>query len=91
MKFYGNGNVWDKRNDKQLCEFVDGELETSDAYIINVLIEVGFKHDGEAPVIVDEPTEDVPAQISLEDVKAPEVPVPVKETKKISASKESRK
>jgi hypothetical protein len=37
MIFYGNGIVWDKENNKRLCKFVDGQLETDDKRIIEAL------------------------------------------------------
>ena len=30
MKFFGNGLVWDKDNNKNLCKFDNGEFETED-------------------------------------------------------------
>jgi len=32
--FLGNGIVWDKETNKQLCKFVDGKFETDDIAII---------------------------------------------------------
>ncbi len=34
MLFLGNGIVWDKETNKQLCKFVDGKFETDDIAII---------------------------------------------------------
>ncbi len=34
MIFLGNGIVWDKETNKQLCKFVDGKFETDDIAII---------------------------------------------------------
>ena len=47
MKFYGTGGtiVWDKENDKALCQFVDGELETKDKRIIDLLTKAGYRSD----------------------------------------------
>ena len=47
MKFYGIGGtiVWDKENDKALCQFVDGELETKDKRIIDLLTKAGYRSD----------------------------------------------
>ena len=47
MKFYGTGGtiVWDKENDKALCQFVDGEFETDDKRIIDLLIKAGYRSD----------------------------------------------
>ena len=42
MRFYGRGIVWDKENNKSLCSFTDGELETSDDRIIKILTELGY-------------------------------------------------
>lgn len=45
MKFYGRGKVWDKENKKILCEFVNGEFETTDERIIAILSEAGFQKE----------------------------------------------
>jgi len=47
MKFYGNGNeiIWDKENNKALCKFFNGNLETDDENVINYLISKNFKHE----------------------------------------------
>ena len=50
MKFYGKGIVWDKRNNKPLCRFANGELETKDIYTIQTLISLNFKHTGEIEI-----------------------------------------
>ena len=42
MKFYGNGIVWDAANNKALCKFMSGELETEDKRMQDILIEKGF-------------------------------------------------
>ena len=47
MKFYGVGGVWDKDNDKMLCNFVNGELETDDNDVISKLVALNYRHDGE--------------------------------------------
>ena len=47
MKFYGNGIVWNPSTNRQLCEFIKGELETNDKNVINQLIKRGYKYDGE--------------------------------------------
>lgn len=45
MKFYGNGIIWDKENNKKLCKFVNGVFETNDKRIIDTLVKSGFEHD----------------------------------------------
>lgn len=47
MKFYGHGIVWDKDNNKSLCEFENGEYETNDKREITLLTELGFECDEE--------------------------------------------
>lgn len=47
MKFYGNGIVWDGQKNRPLCEFKNGEYETSDNYKIDKLIKAGIRHDPE--------------------------------------------
>jgi len=66
MRFYGRGIVWDKENDRTLMKFVDGEFETDDPRITELLLAGGYKHDGkeEAPKKV-EVLPDVPAKEEL--------------------------
>jgi hypothetical protein len=45
MKFYGVGAVWDKDNEKVLCVFTNGELDTDDNDIISKLVALGYRHD----------------------------------------------
>lgn len=50
MKFLGTGIVWDKDNDRMLCEFKktglrQGELETFDKNLIKKLKELGYKYE----------------------------------------------
>jgi DNA integrity scanning protein DisA with diadenylate cyclase activity len=45
MLFKGKGGVWDAKQSKMLCEFVDGKFETDDKYIIDELIAIS-KRDG---------------------------------------------
>ena len=45
MKFYGNGIVWDTKNNKILCEFVKGEFDAKDLRVINELKKLGYKSD----------------------------------------------
>lgn len=45
MKFYGNGIVWDKQNNKRLCKFVNGEYETDDPRAIKILKFLYYKDD----------------------------------------------
>lgn len=51
MKFYGRGIVWDKENKKALCEFINGELETTDERIIKILSDAGYTKEETPPVI----------------------------------------
>lgn len=45
MKFFGIGVVWDKENNKALCSFENGELETNDERTIEKLSGLGYKSD----------------------------------------------
>ena len=45
MKFYGNGTVWDKDNNRALCSFVNGELETDDERVVAILQDLGYRSD----------------------------------------------
>ena len=49
MKFYGNGIVWDKSNNKPLFRFNNGVFETDEKTTIDKLIKSGYKHDGDFP------------------------------------------
>lgn len=45
MKFYGNGIVWDGQKNRPLCEFKNGEFDTSDNCKIEKLIKAGYSHE----------------------------------------------
>ena len=49
MLFYSNikgtNLVWNKDKDVLLCTFRNGVFETFDEFIIEHLIEIGYKHD----------------------------------------------
>ena len=47
MKFYGRGVVWDKENDKQLCEFVNGEFETDNERTATILHTLGYRSESD--------------------------------------------
>ena len=47
MKFKGNGIVWDADNDRVLCKFMGGELETEDVKTIKVLKDGGYAFEEE--------------------------------------------
>lgn len=47
MKFYGHGVVWDKENNKTLCRFENGILETNDDRVKTGLIARGYACDPE--------------------------------------------
>lgn len=46
-KFYGNNSeiVFDSNRDCVLCKFSNGELTTTDKYVIGRLRELGFKEE----------------------------------------------
>ena len=58
MKFYGNGAVWDAGCNRQLCKFINGELETEDEHIKSTLIRLGYPYEPEDPKINEIKTED---------------------------------
>lgn len=41
--FLGNGSVWDPKNDKNLCTFVDGKFSTDDKRTADILVKRGNK------------------------------------------------
>ena len=47
MKFFGNGIVWDKERSKKLCRFKDGVFETKEDRVKDILLDLGYDHDGE--------------------------------------------
>ena len=73
MKFYGNGIVWDKERNKALCTFKDGEFETKEDRVKDILLDLGYKHDGEIIEdveyeVTEEATEEVTEEV-VEDIK----------------------
>lgn len=62
MIFYGNGAVWNPKNNSRLCRFIDGKCEVTDKNEIAFLVRAGYKHDpidygDEAPVKTESPAE----------------------------------
>lgn len=51
MKFKGEGNtiVWDAQRERELCRFQSGQLETEDPRICEILVKLGYEHEGESP------------------------------------------
>mgnify|MGYP003298849327 CR=1 FL=1 len=49
VKFYGNNSeiVFDSNRNSLLCKFSNGELTTTDKYVIERLKELGFKYEEE--------------------------------------------
>lgn len=49
VKFYGNNSeiVFDGNRDCVLCKFSNGELTTTDKYVIERLKEIGYKYEEE--------------------------------------------
>lgn len=45
MIFYGNGSVWNPKNNSRLCRFIDGKCEVTDDNEIAFLVRAGYKHD----------------------------------------------
>ena len=74
MKFYGVGAVWGGEDNKILCRFIDGELETDDEKVIKKLLDNGYKHDGKQEKVVEEV---VAESATNEEISAVETPVVV--------------
>lgn len=53
MIFFGTGYVWDKQNNKMLCQFKGGQFETEDSHAIKVLQELGYKSEYGDEIIVE--------------------------------------
>jgi hypothetical protein len=49
MKFKGHGIVWDGENNRPLCAFEKGELETEDKRTVEILKVRGYAFDEEVP------------------------------------------
>ena len=49
VKFYGNNSEWvfDSNRGRLLCKFSNGELTTTDKYVIERLKELGYKCEEE--------------------------------------------
>lgn len=49
VKFYGNNSeiIFDNKRGCVLCKFSNGELTTTDKYVIERLKELGFKYEEE--------------------------------------------
>lgn len=47
MKFYGNGTVWDKDNNRALCRFVNGEFETDNERTATLLHTLGYRSESD--------------------------------------------
>lgn len=58
MKFIGTGIVWDATNNRILCKFVDGKVETDDKNVINTLVNGGYEYEGELDFDTDDDIED---------------------------------
>lgn len=60
MTFYGNGVVWDGKNNRPLCRFEDGKIDTTDDTICQRLTALNYlcalDDDGKAPSIPDSVT-----------------------------------
>lgn len=69
MKFKGNGIVWSPEENKALCKFTKGSLETEDPALITKLKTLGYKQ------IIEEETELLDSnedQTQPEEIDAPE-------------------
>lgn len=69
MKFYGNGVVWNKEENKILCKFVGGTLETENIDIAKKLLNLGYESFGEFPAEVEvEPVTEVEEVKEVEEI-----------------------
>lgn len=54
MIFYGNGSVWNPKNNSRLCRFIDGKCDVTDENEIAFLVRAGYAHDpidyGDKPI-----------------------------------------
>lgn len=62
MKFKGLGNtiVWDRKQEKELCRFENGQFESEDPRTCEILANLGYEHTGDLPEkekVVDEALE----------------------------------
>lgn len=70
MKFKGKGIVWDADNNRVLCKFKNGELETDDKHVIKTLLNAGYEYEGEIDVAIeDDEFEDTPEDNNQEETK----------------------
>ena len=53
MLFFGQGVVWDKAKNKELCKFEKGEYETNDTRIITILKENNYKFEEEVKNVTE--------------------------------------
>ena len=58
MQFFQDKNpprVWDRDLNKVAVAFQNGEFETEDQALINLLVRVGYRHDGDLPTPAEKP------------------------------------
>lgn len=75
MKFYGHGVVWDASKNKQLCKFDEnGELVVFSKYIIERLLQFGYRYDEPHNALQTYTYTDAELQMlkEIEDAKQPE-------------------
>ena len=61
--------MWDLELNKVLCRFENGEFETKEDRVKDILLDLGYKHDGEIIEDVEyEVTEEVTEEV-VEDIK----------------------
>lgn len=75
MIFYGNDIVWDKENNKPLCQFVNGEYEAKNNREIEILYSLGYKHDESEQVEIEEEIKELDSDLYI--------PMPPKEEHEI--------
>jgi hypothetical protein len=66
MIFKGHGVVWDAERSKVLCKFEKGELETEDKRTIDILVKLGYEHEGVVDDGVQEGEEET-EEVEIED------------------------
>lgn len=59
MVFKGTGMVWDKERNKLLCKFENGEFQTQDERVKNILISLGYENDDDDEIVVVDENDEV--------------------------------
>jgi hypothetical protein len=79
-KFFQDNNppkVWDKVKNKVTVIFQEGEFETDDPALIDLLVRVGYRHNG----ILPKPEPEKPVEDRVKEPRVPEVKTEDKKSK----------